>query len=200
MFAPFKQWAEQDTETYVIANNAGSLAVGDAVTFGSTADASGFILPCQSTGGAVYGVVVGFAASPGGTKSQQDLILNNTTGNAMFVTPITNQSTEMVRARILPVRQQRLFIADLTQTAGTTAGSQNAGFFSITTIGAVGVQFGKLDEQSWIPPTTDSGSAGPGRGARHFFSIGSGLATANNVVYPLTPTQVVGFFGNQKTF
>ena len=37
MFQPFKQWAEQDTEAYIIANSQ-TLNVGDAVYFSGAAN------------------------------------------------------------------------------------------------------------------------------------------------------------------
>ena len=103
MFYPFKQWAEQDTESYIIKKST-TLNVGDAVQFDVTAGAS-YLVGAASTTSAVYGVVVGFVASAGGSSQQN---LQSTT----LVTSATNQTTEQYRARVLPARQSRLFVSD----------------------------------------------------------------------------------------
>lgn len=185
-FTPFKQWAEQDTETYIIKKST-TLSIGDAVQFDATAG-SGYLVGAGATTSAVYGVVVGFAASPGG-NDQSNLFVTTLAASA------TNQTTEMYRARVLPARQSRLFLADLTQTAGTTTGSGDPGFFSL------GAQNGKLAETSYAIQTAS---------ALQFFSVGSGASvgapgTAGNNsngnvgLFPATVSQVVGFFTNSKT-
>ena len=178
-FLPFKQWAEQDTESYIIAKST-TLALGDAVQFAGAAGAGGYISGAGATTSAVYGVVVGFTASPGGYTQ------GNLQGTSVAASA-TNQTTEQYRARVLPARQARLFLADLSQTAGTTTGSGDPGFFNLATAN------GQLAETSYVVQTAT---------ALQFFSIGSGFATSDNGptgLVPATSTQVVGFFTNSKT-
>ena len=186
MFTPIKQWAEQDTESYIIKKST-TLAIGDAVQFDNAAG-SGYLVGCASTTSAVYGVVVGFVASPGGYTQQN---LQGTT----VVATATNQTTEMYRARVLPVRQSRLFLADLSQTAGVTSGSGDPGFFSIASTN------GTLAETSYAIQTAT---------ALQFFSVGSGAPNVGSPttdyssngpvgLFPATDHQVIGFFSNSKT-
>jgi len=177
-FFPFKQWAEQDTESYIIKKST-TLAIGDAVQFDVTAGAA-YLVGAASTTTAVYGVVVGFKATPGGSSQQ------NLTGTSLATTA-TNQTTEQYRAVVLPVRQSRLFLADLSQTAGTTTGSGDPGFFSMASTN------GTLTETSWVTQTAT---------ALQFFSVGSGYASSTHGpsgLFPAASTQVVGFFSNSKT-
>ena len=94
MFLPFKQYSEQDTETYIITNSA-TLNIGDPVNFPGAAASGGYVSPLTSTSAAVYGVVVGFVASPNGV-SQGTLSANQVVATA------NNQTSAMVRARVLP--------------------------------------------------------------------------------------------------
>ena len=180
IFQPFKQWAEQDTETYIIGKSQ-AITIGDAVQFNGTQGAAYLVGSIGvPTSVAVYGIVVGFAASPAGTIGQQSLVANT------YSTTATNQTTEMVRARVLPVRQSRLFIADLHQTAGTTTGSGDPGYFNLNT-------------QALLSETTYAVQVGT---AGSFFSIGSGYASSANGptgLFPASVTQVVGFFSTSKT-
>lgn len=182
-FTPFKQWAEQDTEAYIIANSQ-TLTIGDAVQFAGAAGSGGFLSGAASTTTAVYGVVVGFTTSPGGSVAQDTLMI---APSGSYAAAANNQTLGMVRARVLPARQSRLFIADLSQTAGTTTGSGDPGFFSMASTN------GKLTETSYVVQTAT---------ALQFFSVGSGYASSNNGptgLFPVTSTQVIGFFTNSKT-
>lgn len=182
MFQPFKQWAEQDTEAYIIANSQ-TVNVGDAVTFVPTAGSGGFVTGAASQT-TVYGIIVGFMASPGGA-SQQNLV------STQVIAANNNQTSNQYRARVLPARQSRLFLSDLSQTAGTTTGSGDPGFFTMASTN------GTLTETSY---TVASAIATPTSSAV-FFSVGSGLATSSNGptgLYPAASTQVVGFFRNQN--
>lgn len=175
MFQPILEIVWQDTEDYIITNS-DTLNIGDLMGFGGSAGSGGFASPITSTSANVYGVVVGFVASPGGS-SQSNL------SSTQVVAASNNQTVAQYRARVLPVRNGRSFLADLSGVAGTTTGSGDPGFFGIKSSNA-----GQLDETSYV---VQNGTIG------QFFSRGSGLATSNNGptgLFPATSSQVVGFF------
>ncbi len=192
-FLPIKQWAEQDTESYIAANAnvlgqvSSVFQVGDAVIFSTQGAIAGFVQnAAASTGALVYGIVVGFKASPGGSSQ-----LNLQSSTLSVLT--TNQSVDQYRVQVLPARQSRLFLADLTQTSGVTAWSVNPGFFALSTTN------GKLDETTYKAYSQQLGAP---PGFQQFFSTGSGGAANNNTVvglFPATSTQVIGYFTNLGT-
>lgn len=175
MFQPIKEVLLQDTEDYIIANSV-TLNIGDACYFKGSAGSGGFLTNMDSITARVYGIVAGFIASPGG-PSQGNLT------STQVVATSSNQTVNQYRARVIPVRGFRTFLADLNQAAGTTTGSGDPGYFSIKTTNA-----GQLDETTYVVETGT---------ITQFFSTGSGLATSNNGptgLFPATSSQVIGYF------
>lgn len=175
MFNSIKEVLLQDTEDYIIANSI-TLNIGDACYFKGSAGSGGFLTNMDSTSARVYGIVAGFVASPGGSAQG-----NLTT--TQVVAASNNQTVAQYRARVIPVRGNRMFLADLNQAAGTTTGSGDPGYFGIKTTNS-----GQLDETTYVVETGT---------IAQFFSTGSGLATSNNGptgLFPATSSQVIGFF------
>jgi len=173
-FVPWKEYVETDTETYILANSQ-TFYVGQAVGFAGSAGSAGYLSPCGPTSTSVYGVIVGFVQSPGGS-SQQNLTVQTLT------TASNNTTVDKYRARVLPVMNGRLFVADLSSAAGTTTGSADPGYFALASGGTT------LNESSYVVPTGT---------ANHFFSLGAGGGVGNNAsvgLDGLTSSQVLGFF------